>query len=425
MSGGQNKSTFSLPALLIVLSGGLLVFVLSLFLQSKGFKQQYNYGEDVGQGSYSVSSVGFAGFYQVLDLAGPGASRLLLGEPHTPSDKTLYIVTGGYSLSPLMPDLLPRSDSRLTRLFILPKWSYEQDPENPQWIINQTLLSASYADLALAEITGRQEGTLRAPWPKSFESPAQFTAEPAAAGKQVQLIANGEITPLIYSDEGILFGCLETEHGRDYVLSDPDLANNMGLNRGQNPVFIGQLVKFIYQEGALSDPSLFLEPFFPYLAQDPSSYIPSMLKFPLIIVTILILLSGLFVIYAAWERFGGVPKEPDFADFGKSKLIDNSARLLARTGHLEAVLEGYLEMNLRAAGKILHAPKALNPAQYLQWLAAAAAARGSKDPKEIIEEVNKVKKTKAPANLLQWAQVIHHWKEELESGPKSGSLHRQ
>jgi hypothetical protein len=149
-----------------------------------------------------------------------------------------------------------------------------------------------------------------------------------------------------------------------------------------------------------------------------------MLAFPMVIVTILTVLTVLVAILSAGERFGGLPPEPGEPVFGKAKLIDNGARLLTRAGRAGESIEGYLDMTLRAAGRLTRAPDGLDRPRLIQWLDNAARRLSlSASPSILVARARRLGPSPATADLLALARDIRQWKMELEHGPVRGRRH--
>ncbi|MDR1488039.1 MAG: hypothetical protein LBT62_08640 [Deltaproteobacteria bacterium] len=414
------NAKFSIPAILIVLLGGVFAYMLTLLLQSRGFfSPSHDYGDDIGASTYSVSCVGYAGLYEILSKSGPGAVRLLLNEPHQNSPEDLYVLTSS------MPAAASATDAD-NALLILPKWLYLPNMSKRKWVIDQSLMNEDLVNELALFVTGEFLDVRRSPQPESFEMSAALPSAPTPPLPEVQLMNHPDVKPIIYTEQGVLFGLLSVEGQNFYILSDPDLANNLGLSKGDNPRFIVDIIEYVYEDSGAGGPIIFSEPFFPYVDKKPSSaVVPSMLRFPMIIVTILVAVSAILLLLACWRRFGGLDLEPSSVDFGKAKLIENSARLLARSGHMEPIVDGYVELTIRSAAKSLHAPRTLDRRQSIDWLANASASKGARDLRRILSEVSSAKLEKSPVNLLKCALTIHKWKEEIESGPTTNSRHRQ
>jgi hypothetical protein len=146
----------------------------------------------------------------------------------------------------------------------------------------------------------------------------------------------------------------------------------------------------------------------------------------MIIVTILTILTIALVILPAGRRFGGSPAEEPAPAFGKSKLIDNAARLLARSGHAGEALDSYLDLNLRAAGRLTRAPEGLDRPRLMEWLAAAGRDRGlSASPEFLARRAAALRGSNSQAAILALAGDIREWRMELEHGSKRHRRHRR
>jgi hypothetical protein len=179
----------------------------------------------------------------------------------------------------------------------------------------------------------------------------------------VQLFAHDEaVQPVIECREGVLLGYLDDREYPLWVMSDPDVFANHGLLRGDNAALAVAILRRVRGDGAI----LFDETLHGF-AQEPSIYHLAR-EFPVIVITVHLLLLMALVAFAAIGRFGPVQPPAVVIASGKGHLIDSVVSLQRRAGHHESSLRRYAAMCVRQAAARLRAPKGLDHEQSLQWL---------------------------------------------------------
>jgi hypothetical protein len=378
------------------------------------------------ESSYSVSAVGFAGLYELLNEVGPGSERLHLNEP-IPVGGRLFLLTGldgNYFLNHLSysyEDELPK----MTILYFIPKWNYQKHPDNSSWVANQNLMATLLVKDMMEDLLDIQfqPRVVRSPWPKEDDIIASFSA-PTPTGpadsKTFQLLQDEELTEVVSAPGGLLVSRLQVDELTLYLVSDPDVANNMGLGLGQNSDFILKLIQHIMRQEELEGPITFCEKIQPdlnlTLARD--SFLGPLATFPMIIIDILALLAGLIFFAALSRRFGGLGSNlPHDEHFGKSKLIENSAMLMARVSLLPSTLQAYQKMTIQRAGKALHAPRLANNQELVFFLDQVGCAKGIRPSLgSIMARCQKGCQEQSEEEMLGSAQDLYRFRKELESG---------
>jgi hypothetical protein len=408
----------STPAgiLLVALGLGTVGLVALLYLYGPRFQRAPSIGPD----SHSRSAVGFAGLHELLRAAGPGAGRVTFSG-QDPDLRGLYVDAGRNAV--FLPD-----DDRPWRLFVgqgamvvfLEKWGFGLDPENANWVADQVPLSPESGVLGLEGLLGPGFGPtiVSRPWPRGDDFAMAFEAPAPAGLDEIHLIREGSLEPVVWTGDGLLVGRRQLGSLAVYLVADPDVANNMGLGLGQNGAFVLGLFAHVMEREGLSGPIRFLETVGESVPSPrlfgPGTTPSPLINFPPAVVTILALASGLMALAALGGRFGGPGAGTGETVFGKSKLIANSARLMARAGLLPSVVEGYLAMSLRRAAKAIHAPPQAGDLPY--WLDRAARSKGiGLSAGAILERASLAKGR--PDELMGCALDMHEFRKELESGP--------
>lgn len=229
-----------------------------------------------------------------------------------------------------------------------------------------------------------------------------------------QLVLSPEIEPLVWCDEGILFGQLGPNR---FVLSDPDLLNNHGLVRDENAVFaVGML-----ERARGGRESIVLDETLHGYLREPS-LVRSLFEFPLVLATLQSLLAVGVLLWAGMARFGAPRPVAATLGAGKEFLIENIASLLRFGGQSSHVLRRYLKTAQAAVHRRLHVPAGASAEEAREWLDRHAEVRGIEGRLGRLErEVARAVGSRHVERVLVAARRIHRWKEEMIHGPRERS----
>ncbi len=185
----------------------------------------------IGASTFSVSAIGHGnlvdllkaeGFQVVVSTnqtrqkAGPGA-LLVLAEPSpgAQTERSLQSMLGAPNI-----------------LIVVPKWSGTLAEENTRWIEQADLVEIDRPRAVLAELDSGfslRRGRVTN-WRTSLgASPTLRDPQLLSAGG-----AGSRLTPMIAGPDGILMGSMRRGGQRIWILSDPDLLNNHGIDNGNN-----------------------------------------------------------------------------------------------------------------------------------------------------------------------------------------------
>ena len=416
----MSKVPFSGPALILLLACAVALFAASALLEGHGGDAAG--GDKAGPGAYSVSALGYAGFYDTLRRLERPIVRSAGRARATAGQRGLLIVAEP-DISGLPSEYIASLANMPRLLLVLPKRFGEREPARPEWIAKATPVPVEYAQQTLALVAG--DGSIaRGDWPAVWKT-NELGITPSGTG-WVQLARSKDMRPVVGNDNGMLVG--ELRHGDNivWVLSDPDLMANHGLGKGDNAAFMVTLVDKL---GSLDNsggkgPIVFDETVHGF-QETESSPAALLFRFPFSIVTVLLCVAALLFARAGTSRFGAPRTAPPETDFGKSQLIGNGARLLDYAGHHALVLDRYARMTVRFVAVALHAPPGLAEDELLCWLDRVGKARGVKDScADILHTVDTIiaGDAKNLSGLFACARNIHRWKGELLHGT---SAHRR
>ncbi|MFD2205294.1 hypothetical protein [Kiloniella antarctica] len=375
-----------------------------------------------GANSYSESAIGHKAFTKLLKQLD---FRVRISQQ----------TRSGFNFSDVKLVIEPESETGLSdalsgfsgvgSLIVLPKWRAQQDPEIRKWVKLVELRDPSQVENVIDYISTDIE-LVRSGLDVQAEN-FTWDTETFTLNEQItllgpQLIAGDSdlIRPLVYNDNGVLLaevikpGFLY-DIDRTWILSDPDVLSNHGLDNGGNAAFmisvldaltlnkVGGVIVDETSHGFASEPSLWRK----------------MLEFPFAVVTLIALCSVLLLAWSSMSRFGAPEKTDKAYQAGKEFLIGNTAELLAFGGHGALMLRHYVDRSLHSVATNLHAPKELEGPALLVWLDRVGHARGlSFKGSDVIKKAEQ-HYTSNSFNVLaaiKSAQDIHRWKQEMLHG---------
>jgi hypothetical protein len=297
---------------------------------------------------------------------------------------------------------LPRRLKATTSLLVLPKWVDVADKDKPRWISQAGLMErAAVTEMARAVVADAQLQRLSAP--VSFTR-SEFRNAPTL--QKPQLLISSKLKPIIASPNGILLGSVKRGRSTIYILSDPDLLNNHGLDNGSNGALILGIVNRLRGEGSVSiDYSI-------YRDISAKSMWRRLVEPPLVGISLLLLVSLAALMWHAALRFGQPLPVPLPLERGKLALIANSAALFQTRTHSHDLLERYLDQLVQ---EVLHEnPQIarLGTAARIKAMDHLSHVRGASQSFSALEAAVRAR-TADPALL---AKDIYIWKQEIVRG---------
>lgn len=419
----MKKTSFSPAAIVLLLTGSVALFALSVLLHAYDTTPAATSAKS-GPGSFSTSAIGHAGFYDMLQRLDWPVGRSV--------GNTLSLVGANGTLIVAEPDLKHVSSadgiklmSAPALLLVLPKWQGTPDAGRPSWISEAKPIALGIARGTL-NLTAGGSDVLRTVWPEQWQT-NELPFTPTGSGI-IQLIRSRELRPIIGTSEGMLVGESITYGKVVWVLSDPDIMANHGIGSGDNALFMIALLEQLRQQNSTDPdaPIIFDETVHGFVEAEGSA-IKLMFRFPFVVVTVLVSVTAVLLVLATTSRFGVPQTTPPELDFGKRRLIGNSARLLDSAAHHASVLRRYVRMTLRSTARSLHAPPGMNEAETAAWLDRIGKARRvSLSCTAILHSVPPDgTDSKNLIRLFESARDIHLWKGEILNGPESRRHHHQ
>jgi hypothetical protein len=291
---------------------------------------------------------------------------------------------------------LPRRMSAKTILLVLPKWVDFADDDKPRWLSSAGLMErAAVTEMARSIITDAQLVRLAAPVAYN-----RNTYRNAPTLSKPQLLQSASLTPIIASNEGVLLGSVKRGRSTIYILSDPDMLNNHGLDNGNNAALILGIVNRLRGDGGVAvDYGI-------YRNISAKSMWRRLIEPPLLGIFLLLLSSLALLMWHASTRFGQPRLVPPPFARGKHALIANSAALFNSREQSYDLLTRYLD---QMAQEVLRAyPQNVRQ----KSLDDLSILRGAAQTHTTLQAAVQAR-TLEPAQL---AKDIYKWKQEILRG---------
>ena len=376
----------------ISLIAGLLAFVLNSYAPQKMSEQ------GVTASPTSNSAVGYSGFVRLLREAGP-ETRVLTRKMDLRQKGLLIVFVDAQDNPEALQEIAEiRADAEEPVLFVLPKWAV--------------------APMGLSQKRVGAVGTFP---PDALES----LLEPIAPGKIAETqggartdlfgvtvtlpdklhVARGDADTEDGLPEGAARGLIVPgKHERDYVLTDPDMMNNAGIDDLANARAMFALVDHLRYTG---DPVLIATP---RLSTAGARNLGKLLfDPPFLPLTLILLFAGLLALIHGFNRFGPVVKRARVFALGKRALVETSADLLRRAGRIGGLGPRYAAMMRARAGERLGAPPSLSGDRLAEWIDARTGQRG--EERAFSTRADAVANAQNEEELHARARALAHWIE--------------
>jgi len=385
------------------------VFAVAVYFMANGDSDT---SDSIGPIVESRSALGFAGIADVMEQ---------LGTPviHTRYRSRDRLGNGGV-LVIAEPRLDPRRMTMANKilnakaiLLILPKWAGKESDRHAGWV-SEAELAPSIAVQMVLDLVDTEAEFQRGPpldhWDHNAIGPSPVLAAPA------QFIISDKLHPVVAQANRILVGELKKKDQRIFVLSDPDVMSNHGLENPANAAFAVALL------GALrtgDGPVVFDEALNSAPADGPN-FINRLFKLPLLPGSLLTLVAAALLLWATMPRFGAADPPAPALESGKYGLIDNIASLVGFSGRRAMIVSRFVEATVQDVARQLHAPRGLTGDELTEWLDRVGRARGvTANCAPSVEQANELAETRQAdrAVLVSLAQTISRWKQEIINGP--------
>jgi len=313
----------------------------------------------VGPTTFSRSAIGHAGIADVLRRLGINVIKGVSDSPSKVQPDGVLIVAE--------PDgSIPSQQLRLllaarTVLLVLPKRVGARSRSRPEWIDRVILVPENVAELSLTAASVQAE-VVRTPsvslWSRNEIGPTPSITAP------VQLIKSQRLRPVVASADGLLVGELRSNNRRLFVLADPDVLQNHGIDQPANAAFAVALINALRGRNGNV---VFDETVHGYAAQAATPW-AILFEFPFVLATLQGALAVALLLWATMGRFGAPLPPAPALESGKHGLIRNTAKLFEFAGYQAVIVQRYVHALVRDVARLLHGPPGLSDREVAAWL---------------------------------------------------------
>jgi|AraplaMF_Col_mMF_1032025.scaffolds.fasta_scaffold00014_177 hypothetical protein len=408
--GGRSAGPFPLITLILVIVIGLAAFATATYLEV--FDDGGGEPRSTGADAYSRSAIGhraFAAALRKLDIP-VQISRF----------RSLDKTGTGSLLLALEPDMDKRPEALLNSihraphaLLALPKWSGVTDRDKPIWVKRMDLLPDETVTAVLHAIAS--DATLMRDDGTAAIDGGRFGGKIALS--EPQYILSGSdmpITPILSNAGKILLGEMKTGNKTLWILSDPDLLSNAGIDEADNGVVAIGIVDALLPKGG----TVIIDETLHGYEQRPN-LMRTLLRPPFLPILIAAIVTALVLAWAGFARFGAPHPGTEGLAAGKLTLVRSAAKLLQFGTGAGNLLLSYRRLVLADVMSELHGPQGLDEAAQAIWLDRAAQHRGlvtRVGPMlariSSLAEFGRIDATRG----LRLAYEIYRWKQEILHG---------
>lgn len=403
------EEIFSRRVLIPWALAAVAVFAVALYLMAHGDSDA---SDSVGPIVESRSALGFAGIADVLEQLGTPVIHTRYRSRDRLGDGGVLVIAEA-RLDPRSLTAAGKLLNAKAVLVILPKWVGAESDDHRGWIGKAELAPTYVVQMALDLVDTEAEferGPGNDRWDHNTIGPRPVVATP------MQFIKSDKLRPVVARGKQILVGELERKGQRIFVLSDPDVISNHGLENPANAAFAVALIgKLRTGDG----PVVFDEALNSAAGNGPN-IMNHLLQPPLLPGTLLAIVAAILLLWATMPRFGAADPPAPALESGKRGLIDNIASLIGFSGRRPLVVARFVEATIQDVARQLHAPRGLAGDELTAWLDRVGRARGvTADCAPSVEQANELAMAKRadPAVLVSLAQTISRWKQEIIDGP--------
>jgi hypothetical protein len=345
------------------------------------------YGRDLesprpGHDTFSYSALGHRGLAELLRAMGLGVVSRQSSRGGTPGRERPLVLAEADDKEHIKDLRDEAAKAAAPLVLVLPKWEVgPPDRKHPDWLASADLLAPEEVQRQTAELgvgtvavvrSGRVE-TCTATW-GGAATELRIQAAPAQL-----LEPSPGLQPVIACPRGLLIARLAAEKAAPgpatYLIADPDILNNHGLDQGENATAVFDfLTRGLGATGVVFDETIHGYHRVPGLLAEA-------LRFPMVLAVLQSLVLLAVVLWAGMGRFGKPLPSTAALAAGKEALIDNTAKLLAAGGHAGDGLRRYFAQTTRSVAAHYFLPPDLPEGERLarlQRLTDGHAVRSSK-----------------------------------------------
>jgi hypothetical protein len=385
---------------------GVIAFIALWALIALG--PQLSSGNDGGGHALSKAAPGYAGIVDLVERAGANVELRRNEEAPTYAEKwsELLVVTPAHDTKPDDIARVIKGHRGGPVLIVLPKWRTGKHPDKPGWsgigfpaVPSPKLLPATVGTIDKITSEPHARGA---------------TASGIVGGHRVSLPLRGLRSQVIIADDFDTLvgfphgGALLAKHRRDkvYILSDPDLVNNLAFANRESAAAAARLVDAVAEDSE-ADAFVF------DLTLNGFGSGRSLLRFafvpPFIGITLCLLVAGLLALWQAWMRFGPALKPGRAIPVSKAALIANSADLIKQARRELDGANAYVRSQRTAIARRLHAPSGLDDAETDRWIDRHLRS----DSEPFSNLARRLPLARNTHEFLEGAQALHDIRKDL------------
>ncbi len=372
-------------------------------------------GRSAGHHTFSQSAIGHHAFLQTLQRLGLPASIGRRQSGRRVGDNGLLIIaepspsTQGGVMAATMTGQVR------VALVVLPKrWvpfgERDGDRVTGNGLYSERRIQNLLDRLGMPSVVHRSSSpqrAVRSPWP-------HLTLDV----DNLQTLNAVNLTPVISTKDGVVFGFKNTGSRTIWFLSDPDLIANHGLGRGDNGVLAVRMVEHAYRGGPIV-----IDETVHGFTLDPS-FVRQLFKPPLSAATFAAMAAIAFFLWSAAFRFGPPARRAGELGAGKEGLIENTAHLLDYGGFHASIARRYAMGLVTDAARRLHAPADAVAERRIAFLDRIGKARRTTEQlKTLMADLDRLNERSHAGRhaVMVVANRFYRWRQELIDGAGDNS----
>lgn len=365
MSETAETSSFNPLVIVGVVVVGIIAFIALWALIALG--PQLSSGNDGGGHALSHGAPGYAGIVDLLERSDVYVDLRRSEEAPTYDGewRELLVLTPRHETKPEEIAKIIKGHRGGPVLIVLPKWRAIRQGDKPGWVGNAYPLSPSPA--FLPPTAGKIDRIASEPNARGATASGFFGGHDVSVplpGLRTQIIEARELRTLVAFPHG---GALLAKQPGDqiYILSDPDVVNNLAFSRRDRAGAAARLVDAIAADSKADGVAfdLTLNGFGSQRSLLRFAFVP-----PFIGITLCLIAAGLLALWQAWMRFGPALTPSRAIPISKAALIANSADLIRQARRELDGADAYVRSQRLAIARRLHAPSGLDAEATDAWI---------------------------------------------------------
>lgn len=403
-----NESGFSGRLMLILIGAAILSFVGYLFLSA--YAPEMKFGEGERGHALSKSAIGFSDLVSLQ--AKLGRKHDIVRTQKGLETEDLLVITPDLRTDPEKLALLIRDRSTRPTLIVLPKRFVAADPQRLGWVRGRAIIARREVAALIKPVKQLKIDQHLIDRPERFKSEwaPPVTFEPRTV---VQTIKGDGLEPYITDQYGniLLAGIIPTNQSGDdktpvYILSDPDVMNNLGLADPRRAWAAAGILKGLAtgKDNATAF-DVTLNGF--ETVSSGNSLLKLIFEPPFLALSLCLFIAAIMALWHGLLRFGAPLREGTAFAPGKQALVDNIADLLRLANREYAVGERYAVMTRDATAQALGLPLAMSADVTAARLDALA-----RDGETYSSLAANAAGAQTSSDMLAAAQALFRWRKD-------------